>query len=50
MERLKECKGEGRLLGLGWLVWVSLACGGAPLCWMNGWDRMGDHWHLEVKG
>lgn len=35
---------------LAWLVWVSLACGGAPLCWMNGWDKIGDHWHLGVKG
>lgn len=50
METLKEGESEGEWLGLGWLVWVSLACGGAPLCWMNGWDSTGDHWHLGVKG
>ena len=50
MERLKECESEGEWLGLGWLVWVSLGCGGAPLCWMSGRDRIGDHWHLRVKG
>lgn len=50
MERLKECESEGEWLGLGWLVWVSLGCGGAPLCWMSGRDRIGDHWHLGVKG
>ena len=41
MERLKECESEGEWLGLGWLVWVSLGCGGAPLCWMSGRDRIG---------
>lgn len=36
MNSLKECKREWEWLGLRSLVWISLACGGAPLRWMNG--------------
>lgn len=50
MERLEEWESEGERLGLGLFVWVSLAGGGAPLCWVTGWDRITDHWHLRVKG
>lgn len=36
MNSLKECKREWEWLGLRSLVWISLACGRAPLHWMNG--------------
>lgn len=45
MGRLKECESQAKCR-----VWVSLACGGAPLCWMDGWDKIWGQWHLWVKG
>lgn len=48
MEGVKDGTSEGERAGLGWVVWVSLAGGGAPPCWIHGTGR--DHWHLGVKG
>ena len=43
MERPKESESEAKGLRFVWLFWVSLACGGAPLCLMNGWDKIRDN-------